>query len=363
MAKKIWVYEKCKEAAKKCKSRNEFRKKYSGAYDACLNKKWLNDFFAPLSQKPSGYWDYNRCYEYAKKFISYSEFNANNYVVYRKAKEKGWIKDYFWLTNDMGFYDAECRVYKIYKYEWADLKTVYIGLTKNLKERNKKHNNGTKKKGRIIYSSVKQYALKHNLKIPKPIVLEDNLNAEEAKEKEEKWVNTYKNINYKILNKAKTGIKSSSIGGPIKIWTYEKVYEEAKKYNSRTELQKNSYGCYRAAKKNDWLDNFKWLKPKIHPNGYWDYENCFNEAKKYTFKGEFEKKSHSAFVSAKNNGWLKEYTWLKLKKIPFRTFENCLNEARKYDSLEDFRKFSNIVYQNCQKKKWLSKIKNELKWK
>jgi len=50
------------------------------------------------------------------------------------------------------------------------------------------------------------------------------------------------------------------------------------------------------------------------PNGYWNnYENCYNEAKKYKSRGEFSDKSPSAWLRAKKNGWLKDYTWFNKK--------------------------------------------------
>ena len=60
------------------------------------------------------------------------------------------------------------------------------------------------------------YAEDNGFNIPKPIILDENLNGFEAKEKEEYWVNFYKTKNYNVINIAKTGVKSSSIGGSIK---------------------------------------------------------------------------------------------------------------------------------------------------
>jgi hypothetical protein len=36
-----WSFEKCKEVALTCNSRNEFKHKYRTAYQKCLDKKWI----------------------------------------------------------------------------------------------------------------------------------------------------------------------------------------------------------------------------------------------------------------------------------------------------------------------------------
>ena len=99
-------------------------------------------------------------------------------------------------------------------------------------------------------------------------IIEDGLSQYSAQEREEYWVNNFKNKGWNILNRIKTGVGSSSLGSLAKKWTTkEKVREEALKYTSRSEFQKKRVGAYMAARKNNWLDDFEWLKPKsnYHP--------------------------------------------------------------------------------------------------
>lgn len=42
-----------------------------------------------------------------------------------------------------------------------------------------------------------------------------------------------------------------------KKWTRETVFEESKKYSSRSEFKRMSYGAYHTACKNGWLDEMK----------------------------------------------------------------------------------------------------------
>lgn len=44
-----------------------------------------------------------------------------------------------------------------------------------------------------------------------------------------------------------------------KKWTRETVFEESKKYSSRSEFKKMSSGAFRIAYMNGWLDEMNWL--------------------------------------------------------------------------------------------------------
>ena len=47
---------------------------------------------------------------------------------------------------------------------------------------------------------------------------------------------------------------------------------------------------------------------KIKPYGYWTYEKVEEEAKKYNTKGEFAKGSSRAYNKASQNGWIPDIT-------------------------------------------------------
>ncbi len=291
-----WTYERCEELAKSCNSARELRKKESGAFAKAYAKGWLKDWFETRpNSKPIGYWTHERCEEEAKKYTSYSNFNANNYVVYRKCLKMDWLKDFTWLVNDMGVYDLDTKKYVVYKYLWEETNTVYVGLTKDLRERDRTHKKEIRKNGKIYLSIVKKYADGNNLPIPKPIVLEENLNAEDARKMEDYYVQQLREEGVNVLNTGKTGKDSGSLGGSLKKWTYDLCYEEAKKYSSRTEFQQTCYGAYRAARKNKWIDDYDWLKEKIHNNGYWTFEHCLEEASKYSSRKEFRENSRTCY--------------------------------------------------------------------
>ena len=110
-------------------------------------------------------------------------------------------------------------------------------------------------------------------------------------------------------------------------WSYDACKQVAEKYRTAEEFYTKDSRAYKAASKNKWLKDYSWLlkgkqakeaaKKVKKPVGYWkEYTNCFNEALKYTSRGEFAKKSNGAYMSALNNNYIDSFDWLggKTKK-------------------------------------------------
>ena len=98
-------------------------------------------------------------------------------------------------------------------------------------------------------------------------------------------------------------------------WNYEHCKQEALKYSSRTEFEKNCGTAYNAAWKNGWLDEFVWLISQCKPSGYWTRDRVEEENKKYSLRWNFQKGCSRAYQVALKNGWLDEFTWLYNKNI------------------------------------------------
>ena len=102
---------------------------------------------------------------------------------------------------------------------------------------------------------------------------------------------------------------------PNGYWTKERVFEESKKYKTFKEFKKGSIGAYFAAKKHGWFDEITWLKyekNKSKPKGYWTKERVFEESKKYTSRSEFRKGSCVAYEVARKNNWWDDMPWIKM---------------------------------------------------
>lgn len=106
--------------------------------------------------------------------------------------------------------------------------------------------------------------------------------------------------------------------------SYEKCYNEAKKYKTLKEFSdKNPAYCSFAYGKG-WMKTFTWLERMIKQKGYWDiYENCYNEAKKYKNRREFHDFNRRAYDSSIKNKWIDNFTWMP----------NIKDEKSKVDSV------------------------------
>lgn len=247
--------ERCEEAAKNCRNRREFSRKYLSAYNYSKNNKWLNDFDKYFDKTPL--------------FIDYNK-----------------------------------KIHLIYVYEIQSEYAAYIGRTTNLKRRDNSH----KKE----LDSLHNFCLEHNITIPNPIVLESELNAEESQDRENYWINEYSSKKWYIINKAKTGKGSSSLGATNRKWTYEACAIAASECLNKADYKKKYPTASRVSIQNKWLDDF--FDNVKKPNGY------------------------------------------------YQDFNNCLEECRKYNSIKELRYEYPFVYHTILKNKWMNKIKSILNW-
>ena len=141
--------------------------------------------------------------------------------------------------------------------------------------------------------------------------------------------------------------------GKMMVWTQEKCFKEAQKCHSRADFKKNCPYGYRSALKHCWLDDYTWFAParKHVTIGYWTYDRCYREAKKYKNLKEFVEKANGAKQFASKKGWIKDYSWFEK---PFRwTKEECEKEARKYSVKKDFFQNSKNAYAAAVRHGWL----------
>lgn len=305
---KKWTYETCLEEAKKYKTKTEFKNNNSGAYNVAYRNGWLDDYTwledgNKIAVEKRRKWNKETCCEEAKKYKTKVEFRRLSSGAYDAAYKNGWLKDFTWLESGV---ISKRRIYVVYYYIDDETNAVYVGLSNNMKRRHRQHCKGTIKHGVIKYDIVYKYF--HDTlgkEVPEPIVLHKDIYAKDAQEYEKHYVEKFKNEGKLVLNIAKAG----SLGAFGK-WTKEKTYEEAKKYKSRLGFERGNNSAYNAAKRNGWLDGYTWFTPSASISK-WDYEACYEEAKKYTSRSEFCNKCQIAYQTARKNGWLNDYTWFK----------------------------------------------------
>lgn len=100
----------------------------------------------------------------------------------------------------------------------------------------------------------------------------------------------------------------------------------------------------------------KSLRKKHRHYNHWDYESCFQEAKKYDSKSDFSLHNQSAYLAALRNKWLQDYTWFKNGYIGRRKeglFDKYRNIALQCTTLSEFIKKSKSAYTICKRNGWI----------
>ena len=227
---------------------------------------------------------------------------------------------------------AGCKKDKcVYAYEFSD-RSVYVGITNNIQRR-------TSDRKRRPYDTVTRYTNESGL-IPIHKQLTELLPVEEAVFLEAKFVEEYKNNNWYILNKAKTG----GVGVSILYWTKEKCLEKALKYTTKNDFWCNNKGAYDSARRNKWLPE---ICSHMKPYRKWTKERCEIKALLCDTRSEFKKKYGGAYQTAKINKWLDEicqYMIILCKPKGYWTLETCIEDFKKYTSKGEWRKNSPSVY-------------------
>lgn len=298
-----WTKEKCLEESKKYNSKIEFQKNCGSAYVYARKHnllKEMEEWFTPLC-KTNGYWlNKENCILESKKYKNKTEFQKKCYGAYIQSLHNNWLKEMVWLKQEKIKFNENCFNYLIYSYEIPELNSVYVGLSKNLKDRHYKHIKSPK-------DTLYRFCKKNNIDVPLPKILYNNLTPIESQKKELECTELYIKQGWNIINIAKMGENISSIGGNAIKWTTEKIYEESKQYKTLKDYYENSK-VYCIAVKKDLIKNMIWLKRNKIESGYWNnYEKCKNAASNCLSLKEFRKKYYSACKYSKLNNWLNDF--------------------------------------------------------
>ena len=347
-----WNYQTCYEEAKKYKTKVEFQKGNSGAFRYAWEKGLLNtfDWFEEI-KKPNGYWTKERCEEEARKYHTKGEFLKGCGAAHSAAVRNGWLDDFDWLI-DQRMDIIKDKIDSVYVYIFEDSKAAYVGRTliRRQKKRDREHIFN------LENDNVARYAKKHHVQVPPMIIIESNLTLEEGLDREDFWRKWYEDHGYTMLNRLATGIGKGSLGGISHgKWNRKTCFEEARKYHSASEFGKANGSAYDAARRNGWIKDYTWFDVLWEPK--WNKESCYKEAKKYKTRGAFQKGSGGAYKKALKMGWINEYDWMpSCQHKPrdyWNNFDNCYEEAKKYPNRKGFQKGCQSAYNRALKNGWL----------
>jgi len=247
------------------------------------------------------YWTFEKCKEEALKYEYRTKFYEKSKTAYQSARKNNWL-------NEICSHMKQKIKPKGY---WTKEKCQAEALKYNLKKDFQKSNNGAYQSARK--NNWLNEICSHMLEIKKP---KGYWTKEKCQEEALKYTtkNDFRNgsisaYNSSVINDWKDEICSHMIikeKHPNNYWTFEKCQEEALKYSNRKEFKKHSYKAYVASIDHKWLDDLDIAGPIHHPKNYWTYEICQREAQKYINRSDFEKHSNGAYQKASRSGWKDE---------------------------------------------------------
>ena len=288
-----WTRAKIKEVVKNYKSFKEWIKKdKKGSYTAALRRGLLNDIdlighldkgkFGPHNRKKI-IWNRDSILKDALLYNSRSSWKRNSGSAVVAAIKIGCFNDATKHMAIMGSRFKRC----LYSIEIKGTKEIYIGLTLNYENRIKEH----------LKKQFKNYS-KKQLLIKK---LTRYISKDRTADLEDKLIESKKKSGYKVLNQRKGG----GLGGKILVWTKEKILEDAKKYQHKSEWVKGNQAAYQAALKYDQsVSKFELFNkatahmttPKARKK--WTKEIVLADAKKYNYRSEWRKANEPCYRAA-----------------------------------------------------------------
>lgn len=235
-----WTQAEFLEEAKRFSSRAEFQKGSSGAYQAAKRfgvlEKICVHMGAPRVRR--SYWNLETLGSEAARYNTRASFKRGSLYAYRRATQLG-VMDR--ICGHMVTFANHLRGRKqVYIIREKNSKRAYIGITVDIELRYRQHSQGGCRPVREILSSP------HATKI-----LAHGLRPREAATLERRFINRFRAKGWDLANQRGGG----SLGaGAIIIWTREAVLAKALEYKTRSEFAKNAGAAYRVARCGGYLD-------------------------------------------------------------------------------------------------------------
>lgn len=348
-----WTYEKCYEVAKFCTTSSEFSKRFPVAYNKSKKQKWFNTFSWLIDDRINIITD-RIDLVYAYEFIDFQAVYVGRTLIRRK-KARDWEHIFeddpvsrFAKLNNISVPQMRILESDLTLKEGVEKEEYYVNKYKsegwNVLNKAKTGSIGTIAKGRWTKKSCYEEALKYTTKTD---FRQNNLCAYNYA-KESGWLETYT-----WLSKKPRKLKGSK-------YTYEICFKLAKECTHRTDFEHKYAQAYKIAKDNNWLKDYDWFRDGRYV-GWEDrkkhtYETCYNEAKKYTTMLDFYNLGKGSYIVAYREGWIKDYYWLERDRKErgyWNNYENCYNEALKYTTRVEFRYNSSRAYYSSLNHKWI----------
>ena len=141
---------------------------------------------------------------------------------------------------------------------------------------------------------------------------------------------------------------------PRGYWTLERCKEDAARFTSRWEWQKQHQAGYHAAQRNGWVNECCAHMEPIQRS--WDLGSCKKDAARFESRHEWQLESSGGYYAAQRNGWLDEccaHMISSRRKSGHWTKARCLKDASGFCYRFQWQQESPSAYSAAKKKGWL----------
>lgn len=337
-----WTKERCFEEALRYDTRTAFHTSSSGAYNAAFVHGWLDDVCAHMKVLKTHY-SKEECAIEALKYETKTEFMEKSPIYYSHAIRKGYINEICSHMKKLG--NPEERA--IYAFEFQD-RHVYIGLSSDTERRRNEH---LHEKKSAVYKYIQKSKCTYEFK-----TLTEYLPVEEAALVEDEKIFEYADRGWTLLNKKRGG----DLGSKIRKFTKEFCRKIALQYIDKTEFRNSNPHFYGYMCRRGWIDELcEHMTQRKKKNGYWTKERCWEKAKKYSRRTDFQKYDTAAYSKAFKKGWLDDICshMSYMEFIPSKwTKETCTIKAQECDTRGEFKKKYPNAYGAALDNGWLDEL-------
>ena len=376
----------CLAEARKYSTNSAWQKGSPLSYRWACKNKWLEKCSAHMvtSKVPDGYWTLERCKEVARRYKTKVEWRIGDRASFSAANKQKWISECcghmetggLWfgpasiaetlLSHDIS-YESECRfkadpeiARRPFDFYLPDYNLIIefhgeqhlIGWgrrdsdAKSIQGRDSFKRNWALVNG-INFLEIKQWEISSKEEIERLVL--DALHEISARE----------GLDTSLKKRALSEAEALKVRAKLK-WTLNTCMDEAKKYSGIKEWQIASAGSYNAAFAKGWLEQCcVHMDRKLFPRNHWTLERCIEDARQYQTKTQWASARRSGYTVASKNGWLDQCTShmnADMRKVSVQrvwTYERCLELARSCSTRAEFKRMSGSAYQRARVKGWL----------
>lgn len=295
-------------------------------------------------------WTKDATFNESHKYSKLSEFRKVSNTAYEVARKNGWIDEMFWLDKQP------------YQYPCLDIESCWKEAKKyttisSFHKTNHFAYNSSVKNG--IIDGIKIYYTNKKKKENENFIINTSKKYTTLKSFKKNERNIYLLAEKNNLLCKMTWLKEEPV---FDLKGY--VFNEAKKYIYKKDFCDANKYAYYVAKRNHWLQEMEWLTQKKRekrecPPRIWTEERIMNEAQKYTTVNEFSKQSHKAYDAARRYHLIDKLNLIKFRKSHKKkekillTKEDFFSIAKQYKRRGDFHKGHPFAYSIALQNKWL----------